>query len=93
MASPLVRNPGWPAVLGTCLVAVLCGVADGEQLPVRSFGIEDGLAGDSVTRILQDGRGYLWIGSAAGLLRGGVEHLPGQVSLGELEGSAAHPRA
>ena len=69
MASPLVRNPGCRAVLGLWLVAVLGGVADGEQLPVRSFGIEDGLAGDSVTRILQDGRGYLWIGTTDGLSR------------------------
>lgn len=69
MASPLVRNPGRRAVLSLWLVAVLGGVADGEQLPVRSFGIEDGLAGDSVTRILQDGRGYLWIGTTDGLSR------------------------
>ncbi len=68
MALLLVRNP-WRAVLGVCLLAVFGGVADGEQLPVRSFGIEDGLAGDSITRILQDPRGYLWIGTTDGLSR------------------------
>jgi len=56
------------------LVAWLFGlfVASGsfaEQLPVRAYGIADGLAGDSVTDIIQDGRGYLWIATTDGVSR------------------------
>jgi ligand-binding sensor domain-containing protein/signal transduction histidine kinase len=44
-------------------------VAVAEQLPVRAYGIEDGLAGDSVNAILQDSRGYLWFATTDGLSR------------------------
>jgi ligand-binding sensor domain-containing protein len=40
-----------------------------EQLPVRGYGIEDGLAGDSVNAILQDSRGYLWFATTDGVSR------------------------
>ena len=40
-----------------------------EQLPVRAYGIQDGLAGDSITDILQDDRGYLWIATTDGVSR------------------------
>jgi ligand-binding sensor domain-containing protein/signal transduction histidine kinase len=45
------------------------GAATAEQLPVRVYDIHDGLAGDSVTRILQDSRGYLWFATADGVSR------------------------
>ncbi len=45
------------------------GAASAEQLPVRAYDIDDGLAGDSVTRILQDSRGYLWFATADGVSR------------------------
>ena len=58
------------------LAAVLSGLAllgtvalTAEQLPVRLYDIHDGLAGDSITRILQDSRGYLWFATADGVSR------------------------
>ncbi|MES1244073.1 MAG: two-component regulator propeller domain-containing protein, partial [Acidobacteriota bacterium] len=45
------------------------GTAAADQLPVRGYGIEDGLAGDSVNAILQDSRGYLWFATTDGLSR------------------------
>lgn len=50
--------------------ALLLGpAAAAEQLPVRGYGIEDGLAGDSVNAILQDSRGYLWFATTDGVSR------------------------
>jgi ligand-binding sensor domain-containing protein/anti-sigma regulatory factor (Ser/Thr protein kinase) len=40
-----------------------------ERLPVRVYTVDDGLAGDEVTSILQDSRGFLWIGTDSGLSR------------------------
>jgi signal transduction histidine kinase/ligand-binding sensor domain-containing protein len=40
-----------------------------ERLPVRVYTIDDGLAGDEVNVILQDSRGFLWIGTDSGLSR------------------------
>jgi len=66
----------WPSWLAAWLSAaillpggILPGTATAEQLPVRAYGIQDGLAGDSVTDIVQDSRGYLWIATTDGVSR------------------------
>ncbi|HEY4591615.1 MAG TPA: two-component regulator propeller domain-containing protein, partial [Thermoanaerobaculia bacterium] len=33
-----------------------------ERLPIRVYTANDGLAGDEINTILQDSRGFLWIG-------------------------------
>jgi ligand-binding sensor domain-containing protein/signal transduction histidine kinase len=43
--------------------------ARAERLPIRSYTTADGLAGDRVTRILQDSRGFLWFCTTEGLSR------------------------
>lgn len=65
------RRSKWPSLLAAWLLALGTGIAPvrAEQLPVRSYGIEDGLAGDSVTDIVQDSRGYLWIATTDGVSR------------------------
>jgi ligand-binding sensor domain-containing protein/two-component sensor histidine kinase len=40
-----------------------------EQLPLRHFGVYEGLPHSSARCLLQDSRGYLWIGTADGLAR------------------------
>lgn len=62
----LKRPPRLAAWLPALLIAGICSA---EQLPVRSYGIEDGLAGDTITDIVQDGRGYLWIATTDGVSR------------------------
>ena len=43
--------------------------APAERLPVRVYTVDDGLAGDEVSAILQDSRGFLWIATDNGLSR------------------------
>jgi ligand-binding sensor domain-containing protein/signal transduction histidine kinase len=43
--------------------------AAAEQLPLRAYDIQSGLAGDSVTDILRDSRGYLWLATMDGVSR------------------------
>lgn len=63
-----VLAPRW--LLATALLlASLTGGAAADQLPVRGYGVEDGLAGDSVNAILQDSRGYLWFATTDGVSR------------------------
>ena len=40
-----------------------------ESLPVRVYTTGEGLAGNEVNAILQDSRGFLWIGTQGGLVR------------------------
>lgn len=40
-----------------------------ERLPVRVYTVDDGLAGNEINAILQDSRGFLWIGTDSGLSR------------------------
>lgn len=56
-------------LLAAVLLASAGTAAVAEQLPIRAYGIEDGLAGDSVNAILQDSRGYLWFATTDGLSR------------------------
>jgi ligand-binding sensor domain-containing protein/signal transduction histidine kinase len=43
--------------------------ASAQRLPVRTYTTADGLAGDDVRAILQDARGFLWVGTTTGLSR------------------------
>ncbi len=56
-----------PALLAGALA--LSGAAAAERLPVRVYTADDGLAGDEINTILQDSRGFLWIGTDSGLSR------------------------
>jgi ligand-binding sensor domain-containing protein/two-component sensor histidine kinase len=58
-------NVGW-IVLLTC---VLVSLARSERLPVKVFTTADGLAHNSVHRIVSDSHGFLWICTAEGLSR------------------------
>jgi ligand-binding sensor domain-containing protein/signal transduction histidine kinase len=51
------------------LLALAAGRTAAEQLPVRAYDIQDGLAGDSITHILRDSRGFLWLSTTDGLSR------------------------
>jgi ligand-binding sensor domain-containing protein/signal transduction histidine kinase len=44
-------------------------LASGQRLPIRQYGVADGLAQNQVVSILQDRRGFLWFGSWEGLSR------------------------
>ncbi len=50
-------------------LALGAGLARAERLAVRPYGIEDGLAGDSINAITQDSRGYVWFATSDGLSR------------------------
>jgi acetyl esterase/lipase len=54
-------------VIGLSLWPVTATLA--QRLPVRIYSAADGLAGDDVHAILQDMRGFLWIGTTTGLGR------------------------
>lgn len=41
----------------------------------RSFGVNDGLPDSRLTCVLDDGRGYLWMGSLGGIIRAGKKDL------------------
>src|SRR5215470_10941435 len=55
-------------VIGTALLGPVI-PASGDQLPVRHYGISEGLPNTSVLSIFQDSKGYLWFGTAEGLTR------------------------
>ena len=69
---PTVRRRRWCEILlGACL-ALACVPSPAEPLHTLRFeqlGVEQGLAQDSATAILQDRQGFMWIGSQAGLTR------------------------
>jgi ligand-binding sensor domain-containing protein len=65
-------DPIKAAGFGLALAAFVLGlitVARGEQLPIRHYGVPDGLPHSSVNCVFQDSKGYLWIGTADGLAR------------------------
>jgi len=49
--------------------AVFLSIIFSGQIEFESFNIEDGLAQNTVYEILQDNRGYLWLGTQGGLDR------------------------
>ncbi len=59
-------RPSW-----RCLYIILAaaGAVHGQQLPVKTYAVADGLASDRVNCIAQDSRGFLWIGTSEGLSR------------------------
>lgn len=57
---------------GVCVLVVwvvVAGVAGAQRLPLRCWGVRDGLAHARVNAILQDARGYLWLATGEGLSR------------------------
>ena len=57
------------AVAATVLVVALASDGAAEQLPVKAYTVENGLAHNRVKRIVQDSRGFLWFCTADGLSR------------------------
>ena len=51
------------------LVLLLSVVSNGERLPIKTYTVADGLLRDSVTKIKQDSRGFLWFCTAEGVSR------------------------
>ena len=55
---------------GVFLLLILCaGAARGELLPIKSYGSADGLIYESVIRIYQDSRGFVWFTTPVGVSR------------------------
>ncbi|HEY3349761.1 MAG TPA: two-component regulator propeller domain-containing protein [Thermoanaerobaculia bacterium] len=50
-------------------VSALAAPLAAERLPVQRHGVAEGLAEETVTALLKDSRGYLWVGSLNGLSR------------------------
>ena len=50
-------------------VSALASPLAAERLPVQRHGVAEGLAEETVTALLKDSRGYLWVGSLNGLSR------------------------
>ena len=48
---------------------VFCLAALGEQLPIRTYTSADGLAANTIDRIVRDSRGYLWFCTREGISR------------------------
>ncbi len=56
-------------ILLVLCIAQMAAAAQPAQTAFRTLGIGDGLRSNSVTRLLADSRGYLWIGTSQGLNR------------------------
>jgi signal transduction histidine kinase/CheY-like chemotaxis protein/HPt (histidine-containing phosphotransfer) domain-containing protein len=63
------RRWGWLLLLGLLLVTRLGQAAPRPQAYVRQFGPAEGLAQPYIYCLLQDRDGYLWLGTAEGLVR------------------------
>lgn len=48
---------------------LLAGAVSGQNLSLRTYSVNDGLASSSIMSIIQDRRGYLWIGTQHGMSR------------------------
>jgi ligand-binding sensor domain-containing protein len=63
-------NQSYRAFLFATLISVLTFThAAAQQLSVRRYTVANGLAHDQITSLLQDSRGYLWIGTFEGVSR------------------------
>ena len=51
------------------LLALSPGAAQAERLPIKAYTVADGLAHNSVNKIVRDSRGFLWFCTAEGLSR------------------------
>jgi signal transduction histidine kinase len=63
------RRGGWLLLLGLLWLARLGHSAPGPQAFVRQFGPAQGLSQPFIYCLLQDRQGYLWLGTAEGLVR------------------------
>ncbi len=63
------QNAGTMRLPAAALLAVFALAAPlaAERLPVQRHGVSEGLAEETVTALLKDSRGYLWVGSLNGL--------------------------
>jgi signal transduction histidine kinase/streptogramin lyase len=59
----------WAARGGLLLVLTWATIGHGERLPVRTYTVADGLLRDTVYKIKQDSRGFLWFCTAEGISR------------------------
>jgi ligand-binding sensor domain-containing protein len=50
-------------------LAIVPSVCPGQQVSLRHYTVDDGLAHNTVTRVFQDSRGYIWFATADGLSR------------------------
>lgn len=57
-----------------CTLLMPCSAAHAERLPIKTFTTADGLAHDTVRRIVLDSRGFLWFCTAQGLSRFDGQH-------------------
>ncbi|HEX9365526.1 MAG TPA: two-component regulator propeller domain-containing protein [Vicinamibacterales bacterium] len=62
---PGARRIALLGLIGVCVARA----GSAERLPVKMYSSTDGLASNVVHRILQDSRGFLWIGTDAGVSR------------------------
>ncbi len=60
-----MRRTGWAIGRLLCVMATL----RGEQLPIRILTTSDGLASNTIDRIVEDSRGFLWFCTREGLSR------------------------
>ena len=60
---------GWRPVVLICLAIVGPSSADAERAAIKTFTTADGLARDSINRIVPDSRGFLWFCTTEGLSR------------------------
>src|SRR4051812_46694104 len=51
------------------LAAAICGPAQAERLALKYYTVADGLANNTVNRIVRDSRGFLWFCTEEGLSR------------------------
>jgi ligand-binding sensor domain-containing protein len=63
----MLRRPIRPRFLAVLLASAALSRA--EKLPLKIYTAADGLAHNSVNRIVRDGRGYLWFATSEGLSR------------------------
>ena len=67
---PTARRHRRPHRLPLAIALALAAVSlHAERIPLRIFTIADGLSGDQIRALLQDRRGFLWIGTNTGLSR------------------------
>ncbi|HJQ67418.1 MAG TPA: two-component regulator propeller domain-containing protein [Blastocatellia bacterium] len=73
-AAEFIRQPeacrvSLRVLLPALLAVILAAEARGERLPVKSYGLADGLPHETVRRIIQDTHGFIWFCTPAGVSR------------------------
>src|SRR5215213_2733558 len=59
----------WPTIYLTGLLLSISAAAYADQLPIKTYTSEDGLARDQVNCIYQDSLGFIWVCTTEGLSR------------------------